>query len=111
MPSMKKIIPILPSRVTVEGIDRAPHRAFLRALGVADADLGKPFVGVVSTDGRVTPCNALLGGFAREVCEAVRQEGGVPFDFASISVADSMSMNHAGMRSSLLARESIVQGV
>ncbi|OGA01273.1 MAG: dihydroxy-acid dehydratase [Betaproteobacteria bacterium RIFCSPLOWO2_02_67_12] len=108
---MKKIIPILPSRVTVEGIDRAPHRAFLRALGVADADLGKPFVGVVSTDGRVTPCNALLGGFAREVCEAVRQEGGVPFDFASISVADSMSMNHAGMRYSLLSRELIADGV
>jgi len=111
MLSMKKIIPILPSRVTVEGIDRAPHRAFLRALGVADADLGKPFVGVVSTDGRVTPCNALLGGFAREVCEAVRQEGGVPFDFASISVADSMSMNHAGMRYSLLSRELIADGV
>ena len=43
-------IPILPSRVTVEGLDRAPHRAFLRALGVAGADLAKPFVGVASTD-------------------------------------------------------------
>ncbi|HEY5897928.1 MAG TPA: dihydroxy-acid dehydratase [Burkholderiales bacterium] len=101
----------LPSRITVEGLDRAPHRAFLRALGVSDADLRKPFVGVASTDGRVTPCNALLGSFAREAAEAVRQAGGVPFDFASISVADSMSMNHGGMRYSLLSREIIADGV
>src|SRR5467141_2859847 len=104
-------IPKLPSRITVEGLDRAPHRAFLRALGLSDADLGKPFVGVASTDGRVTPCNALLGGFAREACAAIRGAGGVPFDFASISVADSMSMSHGGMRYSLLSREIIADGV
>src|SRR5688572_20174980 len=100
----------LPSRVTVEGIDRAPHRAFLRALGLQDADLEKPFVGVASTDGRVTPCNALLGAFAREACAGVREAGGVPFDFASVSVADSMSMNHGGMRYSLVSRELIADG-
>ena len=107
----RRKIPILPSRVTVEGLDRAPHRAFLRSLGVAGADLGKPFVGVASTDGRVTPCNALLGEFARMACEGVREAGGVPFDFASISVADSMSMSHGGMRYSLLSRELIADGV
>jgi dihydroxy-acid dehydratase len=101
----------LPSRITVEGLDRAPHRAFLRALGLSEADLGKPFVGVASTDGRVTPCNALLGEFAREACAAVREAGGVPFDFACASVADSMSMNHAGMRYSLVSREIIADGV
>jgi dihydroxy-acid dehydratase len=104
-------IPILPSRVTVEGLDRAPHRAFLRGLGLSDADIGKPFIGVASTDGRVTPCNALLGELAREACGAVREAGGVPFDFASISVADSMSMNHGGMRFSLVSREIIADGV
>ena len=104
-------IPKLPSRITVEGLDRAPHRAFLRALGLSDADLGKPFVGVASTDGRVTPCNALLGEFAREACAGIRGAGGVPFDFASISVADSMSMNHGGMRYSLVSREIIADGV
>ena len=109
--STKKIIPILPSRVTVEGLDRAPHRAFLRALGLSEIDFKKPFVGVASTDGRVTPCNALLGEFAREACAAVREAGGVPFDFASISVADSMSMGHGGMRYSLLSRELIADGV
>src|SRR5258708_37787066 len=117
----KKTIPILPSRaapegslpsrVTVDGLDRAPHRAFLRALGLSDADLAKPFVGVASTDGRVTPCNALLGEFARQTCAAVREAGGVPFDFASIAVADSMSMNHGGMRYSLVSREIIADGV
>jgi dihydroxy-acid dehydratase len=101
----------LPSRITVEGLDRAPHRAFLRALGLKDIDLEKPFVGVASTDGRVTPCNALLGEFAREACAAVREAGGVPFDFASASVADSMSMNHGGMRFSLVSREIIADGV
>jgi dihydroxy-acid dehydratase len=101
----------LPSRITVEGLDRAPHRAFLRALGLSDADLAKPFVGVASTDGRVTPCNALLGEFARQACAAVREAGGVPFDFASVSVADSMSMNHGGMRYSLVSRELIADGV
>ncbi|MBV8032610.1 MAG: dihydroxy-acid dehydratase [Betaproteobacteria bacterium] len=107
----KKTIPILPSRITTEGLDRAPHRAFLRALGLGDADLQKPFIGVASTDGRVTPCNALLGDFAREACAAIREAGGVPFDFASASVADSMSMNHAGMRYSLVSREIIADGV
>ena len=101
----------LPSRITVEGLDRAPHRAFLRGLGLSDADLGKPFVGVASTDGRVTPCNALLGQFARDAAASVREHGGVPFDFASISVADSMSMNHSGMRYSLVSREIIADGV
>jgi dihydroxy-acid dehydratase len=101
----------LPSRITVEGLDRAPHRAFLRALGLKGPDFQKPFVGVASTDGRVTPCNALLGGFAREACAAVRAAGGVAFDFAAASVADSMSMNHAGMRYSLVSREIIADSV
>jgi len=95
----------------VEGLDRAPHRAFLRALGLSADDLAKPFVGVASTDGRVTPCNALLGEFARAACAAVREAGGVAFDFASVSVADSMSMNHGGMRYSLVSRELIADGV
>jgi len=101
----------LPSRITVEGLDRAPHRAFLRGLGLTDADMGKPFVGIASTAGNVTPCNAGLGDLARQACTGVREAGGVPFDFASISVADSMSMNHAGMRYSLLSRELIADGV
>ncbi len=101
----------LASRITVEGLDRAPHRAFLRALGLSDDDLAKPFVGVASTDGRVTPCNALLGKLAGVACSAIREAGGIPFDFGSISVADSMSMGHGGMRYSLVSREIIADGV
>ena len=101
----------LPSRITVEGMERAPHRAFLRGLGLTDEDIAKPFVGVASTDGRVTPCNAKLGELAREACVAVKEWGGVPFDFASIAVADSMSMGHAGMKFSLASREIIADGV
>jgi len=101
----------LPSRITVEGMDRAPHRAFLRGMGLTDEDIAKPFVGIASTDGRVTPCNAKLGELAREACVAVREWGGTPFDFASIAVADSMSMGHAGMRFSLASREIIADGV
>src|SRR2546430_16656357 len=74
----------LPSRITVEGLDRAPHRAFLRGLGLTDADIAKPFVGVASTDGRVTPCNALLGEFAREAAAGVRDAGGGRFGLASV---------------------------
>src|SRR5688500_8850446 len=94
----------LPSRITVEGLDRAPHRAFLRALGLSQADLAKPFVGVASTDGRVTPCNALLG-------ELGRAAGGVPSAFAAASVAGSRSRNHGGMRYSLVSRGLIADGV
>ena len=103
--------PPLPSRITVEGLDRAPHRAFLRAMGLTDEDIAKPFVAVASTDGRVTPCNAKLGELAREACIGVREWGGMPFDFASISVADSMSMGHTGMKYSLASREIIADGV
>ncbi len=56
----------LASRITVEGLDRAPHRAFLRAMGLTDSDLARPFVGVVTTQGNVTPCNAGLGAQAAE---------------------------------------------
>ncbi len=101
----------LPSRITVEGMDRAPHRAFLRGMGLTDEDIAKPFVGIASTDGRVTPCNAKLGELAREACVAVKEWGGTPFDFASIAVADSMSMGHAGMKFSLASREIIADGV
>lgn len=100
-----------PSRVTVEGLDRAPHRAFLRGLGLSDEDLAKPFIGVVSSAANNTPCNMLLGASAALGAEGVRAAGGVPFTFACASVADSLSMNHPGMRFSLVAREVIADAI
>jgi len=99
------------SRVTVSGPDRTPHRAFLRALGLSDADLDKPFVGVASAAARNTPCNMLLGQFADHAAEGVRDAGGVPFSFTCASVADSLSMNHAGMRYSLVSREIVADSL
>lgn len=101
----------LRSRVTVEGVDRAPHRAFLRGLGLSDEDLHKPFIGVVSAASSTTPCNLLLDRFARDASAGVRAAGGVPFGFTSASVADSLSMNHAGMRFSLISRELVADGI
>jgi dihydroxy-acid dehydratase len=101
----------LVSRITVEGLDRAPHRAFLRGLGLTDADIAKPFIGVVTTQGNVTPCNAGLGAQGAQAAAAVGEAGGTPFEFTSIAVADSMSMNHGGMRFSLVSREIIADGV
>jgi dihydroxy-acid dehydratase len=101
----------LVSRITVEGLDRAPHRAFLRGLGLTDGDIGKPFIGVVTTQGNVTPCNAGLGIQAAQAAASITEAGGTPFEFTSISVADSMSMNHGGMRFSLVSREIIADGV
>jgi dihydroxy-acid dehydratase len=100
-----------PSRVITEGIDRAPHRAFLRAMGHDDAAIAKPFAGLVSAGGSVTPCSMSLPP-QLAAAKAGLQEGGVtPFEFATITVADSMSMNHPGMRFSLVSREIIADSV
>lgn len=79
-----------PSRVTVEGVDRAPHRAFLRALGLSDEDLGKPFIAVASAAAGNTPCNVFLGQSAEQGAAGIRAAGGIPFSFACASVADSL---------------------
>lgn len=100
-----------PSRVTVEGADRAPHRAFLRALGLSDEDLGKPFIGVASAAAGNTPCNMLLGQSAEQGAAGIRAAGGIPFSFTCASVADSLSMNHAGMRFSLVSREIVADSI
>ena len=85
------------SKTVTEGLDRAPHRAFLRGMGLSDADMAKPFAGMVSTGSSVTPCAMSLAPQV-ECAKAGLQEGGAaPFEFSTITVADSMSMNHDGM--------------
>ena len=84
------------SRVTVEGLDRTPHRTFLRAMGLDDAAIGKPFVGVVSTHGENTPCSMSLRPQAEAAKLGVAAAGGTPFEFTTISVSDGVSMNHRG---------------
>ncbi|MEO7405058.1 MAG: dihydroxy-acid dehydratase [Burkholderiales bacterium] len=99
------------SRITVDGVDRAPHRAFLRSMGLDDAAMAKPFVGVCSTHGENTPCSLGLRPQAEAAKMGVAAAGGTPFEFTTISVSDGVSMNHRGMRMSLLSRELIADSI
>jgi dihydroxy-acid dehydratase len=101
----------LRSRIITEGLDRAPHRAFLRATGVADEDFGKPFVGIVSQHGENTPCSMSLGPQADAARLGVAAGGAIPVQFTTVSVSDGVSMNHKGMRMSLVSRELIADSI
>jgi dihydroxy-acid dehydratase len=101
----------LPSRTITDGLDRAPHRAFLRAMGHDDLAIGKPFAGIVSAGGAVTPCAMSLPAQAAQVKAGLDEAGVTPFEFSTITVADSMSMNHPGMRFSLVSREIIADSI
>lgn len=95
----------------VEGMDRTPHRAFLRALGLGDEDFGKPMIGIVSQHGDNTPCSKSLGPQADEARLGVASEQAIPVPFTTISVSDGVSMNHPGMRMSLVSRELIADSI
>ncbi|TMJ74351.1 MAG: dihydroxy-acid dehydratase, partial [Alphaproteobacteria bacterium] len=99
------------SRIAIDGLDRTPHRAFLRATGLDDDDLGKPMVGIVSTHGENTPCSMSLGPQADAARLGVAAGGAVPVPFTTISVSDGVSMNHKGMRLSLVSREIIADSI
>jgi dihydroxy-acid dehydratase len=109
MPTGKK--KRLHSRVTTVGLDRTPHRAFLRGMGLDDTAIGKPFIGIVSTAGETTPCVMNLAPQVQAAKEGVRVAGGTPFEFTTISVSDGLSMNHQGMKFSLISREVIADSV
>ena len=101
----------LRSRVTTDGLDRAPHRAFMRAMGLDDADIAKPMIGVVSQKGEQTPCNMTHDFQVEAAKTGVSEAGGVPREFATISVSDGISMNHEGMKFSLFSRELIADSI
>src|ERR1700737_3476901 len=99
------------SRVTTDGLDRAPHRAFMRAMGLDDEALAKPMIGVVSMKGEQTPCN-MTHDFQVDAAKAgIAEAGGTPREFTTISVSDGISMNHEGMKFSLLSRELIADSI
>ena len=97
----------LPSRHTSLGPDRAPHRSFYYAMGETEQDVAKPFVGVVSTWNEAAPCNTALMRQAQSVKKGVKQFGGTPREFCTITVTDGIAMGHEGMKSSLISREVI----
>jgi dihydroxy-acid dehydratase len=93
------------------GIERAPHRALLKATGVSDADMGKPFIAIVNSYIDIVPGHVHLQAFGKLIKEAVRAAGGVPFEFNTIGVDDGIAMGHAGMKYSLPSRELIADCV
>jgi dihydroxy-acid dehydratase len=99
------------SHEVTDGMERAPARAMLRAVGMTDADWGKSQVGVASSWNEVTPCNMPLDRLAKRAKEGVRDAGGFPFEFVTIAVSDGISMGHEGMRASLVSREIIADSV
>ena len=94
-----------------DGDRRAPARAMLRAVGLTDADVDKPQIGIASSWNEITPCNLSLDRLAKAAKEGVRQGGGFPMEFGTISVSDGISMGHEGMRASLVSREVIADSV
>ncbi len=99
------------SRVVTEGVQRAPNRAMLRAVGFGDADFEKPIVGVANAYSNLTPCNAGLGILAERAATALREAGCMPQTFGTITVADGISMGTPGMRYSLVSREVIADSI
>src|SRR5690554_4596992 len=90
-----------------KGIDRAPHRSLLHAAGVKTKDLDKPFIGVCNSYIDIIPGHIHLKRFAEVVKDAIREAGGIPFEFNTIGVDDGIAMGHIGMRYSLPSREII----
>ncbi|MEY2821777.1 MAG: dihydroxy-acid dehydratase [Opitutales bacterium] len=99
------------SSIVVDGPDRAPSRAMLRAVGFSDADFGKSVVGVASTWSMVTPCNMHIDRLADEAARGADAAGGKAVIFGTITVSDGISMGTPGMRYSLVSREIIADSI
>ncbi|MEJ2603950.1 MAG: dihydroxy-acid dehydratase [Gammaproteobacteria bacterium] len=99
------------SRIVVDGIEHAPGRAMLRAVGFRDEDFTKPQVGIASTWSMVTPCNMHIDGLAESAAEGADDAGGKAVIFNTISVSDGISMGTPGMRYSLVSREVIADSI
>jgi dihydroxy-acid dehydratase len=94
-----------------KGVERASHRALLRAVGVGSNDFSKPFIGVVNSFNEVVPGHIHLRDIAEAVKAGIRSQGGVPFEFDTIGVCDGIAMNHPGMKYSLPSRELIADSI
>lgn len=102
---------ILPSRHVTEGPERAPHRSYLYAMGLNDQEIHQPLVGVATCWNEAAPCNIALNRQAQAVKLGVKEAGGTPREFTTITVTDGIAMGHEGMRSSLASREAIADTV
>jgi len=101
----------LPSRHVTEGPERAPHRSYYYAMGLTDEEIHRPFVGVASCWNEAAPCNIALMRQAQAAKKGVKEGGGTPREFCTITVTDGIAMGHEGMKSSLVSREVIADSV
>src|SRR5512140_532885 len=99
------------SEMIKKGYEKAPHRALLRATGVTEEDMGKPFIAIVNSYVDIVPGHTHLNEFGKIVKDAVRAAGAVPFEFNTIGVDDGIAMGHLGMKYSLPSRELIADCV
>lgn len=87
------------------GVEKAPHRSLMKALGLTNEEINKPLIGVVNSFNEIVPGHTHLREIAEAVKHGVLMEGGTPLEFPSISVCDGIAMNHEGMKYSLVSRE------
>jgi dihydroxy-acid dehydratase len=99
------------SHTLVDGANRSPARAMLRASGLADGDFKKPLIGVANTWIEIGPCNYHLRELAKHVKDGIRAAGAVPLEFNTVSISDGITMGTEGMRASLISREVIADSI
>jgi len=99
------------SNTVKKGFERVPHRALMRALGLTDEDFGKPFIGIANSYNTFIVGHIHLNELTGAVSQAVREAGGVPFEFGSIGICDGIAMGHPGMKFSLPSRELIADSI
>lgn len=101
----------LRSRITTDGLDRVPHRAFMRGQGLDDDAIARPMICLISTQSETSPCNMGLRDQALHAYKGIQEAGGTPRESTTISVSDGLSMNHQGMKASLMSRELIADSI
>jgi len=99
------------SSTITQGMDRAPARAMLKAIGLTDEDLSKPMVGVANTWTEIGPCNYHLRELGAKIKEGIRAAGGTPLEFNTVSVSDGITMGTEGMKTSLISRELVADSI
>src|SRR5690625_4711766 len=99
------------SEAIKQGVQRAPNRAMMRAVGFTDEDFSKPIVAIANGHSNITPCNSGLGRMADAASTAVREAGGMPQTFGTITISDGISMGTEGMKLSLVSREVIADSI
>ncbi|HUJ48908.1 MAG TPA: dihydroxy-acid dehydratase [Bryobacteraceae bacterium] len=101
----------LPSHTITQGKERAPARAFLKAIGLTDDDMKKPIIGIANTWIGTMPCNFKLRDLAQDVARGIREAGGTPMEYNTIAISDGITMGTEGMKASLVSREIIADSI